>query len=736
MNFEKKDYEKEFEGKIIMITGGLGFIGSNLAHKLVKLNPKKIIIVDALMPNQGGDIRNVESIKDKLEIPFLEDGGLNINDERLINYLDVDYIFNLSGSVNHIQSKKNPVEDLKINLSSHIEFLETCKKYLEKNPYKRFKILFSSTRDIYGKTKSEELPIKENFNVENPADPEGINNHSAEYYHLWYGKTFGFPIVSLRLTNTYGPRQKIKNPGQGFFGYFIYKSLKNEEIELWGNGEILRDFNYVDDVIDAMLSSIVSEKTDFQIYNLGSFIKKDNRYQEIGDNVCSIKNAAEIILKMTNQGSYKNIPFPEENKKIDPGHVYLDATKIYNDIGWYPKTSLKDGINKTILFYKENDYHLNNNLSEKKENISFLDLNKYHKSIYKEIEQSIKNVISKSNFILGEELEKFENEFAKYCEKDYGVGVGNGTDAIKIALMALDIKEGDEVIIPVNTAIPTAMAIKDVGAEVKFVDCNEDHLINVNDIENKINKKTKAIVPVHLYGKACEMNKIIDIAKKYNLKIIEDCCQAHGTLYNGKKVPVTSIGCFSFYPSKNLGCLGDGGIIITNDKSLNDKFKLLRNYGQSSKYQADIIGINSRLDEIQAAILRIKLKYLDNFNNKRKELALIYDNLLKENKNIIINNYDSGCNYHLYVIRSKNRDELSNYLKSKKINTLIHYPIPLHMQKSFSYLDHFEDDFPNASKFSKEILSLPMYPELKNEEIIKVCKEIEDYYKSNENFGK
>lgn len=732
MSFEKKDYEREFEGKSIMITGGLGFIGSNLAHKLTKLNPKRIIIIDALMPNQGGDVKNIENIKDKLEIPFLEERGLNINDERLINYLDVDYIFNLAGSVNHIQSKKNPVEDLEINVLPHIKFLETCRKYLEKNPYKKFKILFSSTRNVYGKI-NKELPVKEDFSIENPADPQGINNYSAEYYHLWYGKNFNFPVISLRLTNTYGPRQKIKNSGQGFFGYFIYKSLKNEEIELWGNGETLRDFNYVDDVVDAMLSSIVSDKTDFQVYNLGSFMKKDNKYEYIGNNVCTIKDATEMILKLANQGSYKNIIFPKENKEIDPGHVYLDASKIYNDIGWYPRTSLEEGIIKTISFYKENNY-LNNNLYEKKENISFLDLNEYHNLIYNEIEQSIKNVISKSNFILGNELEKFENEFAKYCEKNYGTGVGNGTDAIKIALIALDIKKGDEVIIPVNTAIPTAMAIKDVGAEIKFVDCNNHHLIDVNDIENKINERTKAIIPVHLYGKACDMNKIIEIAKKYNLKIIEDCCQAHGTLYNGKKVPITSIGCFSFYPSKNLGALGDGGMIITNDKLLDNKFKLLRNYGQSSKYKADIIGINSRLDEIQAGILRIKLKYLDNFNNKRKEIALVYDNLLKNNKNVIINNYDSGNNYHLYVIRAKNRDQLSDYLKSKKINTLIHYPIPLHMQKSFSYLNHSEDDFPNANKFSKEIVSLPMYPELKNEEILRVCKEIDNFYKFNDQF--
>lgn len=728
--FEKEDYEKSFENKNIMVTGGLGFIGSNLVHKLTTLNPKKIIIIDALIPSHGGDIKNVDGIKDQLEIPFIENGGLNIDDDRIKDYLDVDYIFNLAGSTNHLNSKKNPIEDLKINLISHVKFLETCKNYLKENTNKKFKILFSSTRDVYGKAEEKYLPIKEDFLVKSPADPQGIHNHSAEYHHLWYGKTFRIPIVCLRLTNTYGPRQKINNPGQGFLGHFIYKSLKNEEIELWGGGESIRDFNYVEDVIEAMLLAIVSEKTDYKIYNLGSFMRKNNKYQEIGNNICSVKEIAKNIINIIDRGSYKEVLYPEENKKIEPGHIYLDATKIYDDIGWYPKINLDEGLKRTIYFYKQNIHYLDNSLKENNfvDHIVFLDLNEHHKSMNSEIDKAIKKVISNSNFILGEELEKFENEFANYCEKKYGVGVGNGTDAIKIALMALDVKENDEVIIPVNTAIPTAMAIKDAGAEICFVDCDDDYLIDVNDIEKKINNKTKFIIPVHLYGKACDMDRIFEIANRYGLKVIEDCCQAHGSLYKGKKVPIGEIGCFSFYPSKNLGALGDGGMIVSNDEKIYNKLKLLRNYGQSSKYNADILGVNSRLDEIQAAILRVKLKYLDEFNEKRKNIAKLYDNLLKLNHYLVTTDYNNENNYHLYVIRVKNRDDLLNYLKSKNIATLIHYPVPLHMQKSFSYLEHTKNDFPNAERFSREILSLPMYPEMKEENAIKVCKEINDYY--------
>ncbi|MEK6873199.1 MAG: NAD-dependent epimerase/dehydratase family protein [Nanoarchaeota archaeon] len=356
MDFEKKGYEKEYNGKNIIITGGLGFIGSNLAHKLVELNPNKIVIIDALIKNHGGSIKNIRGIEDKLEVPYANN-GLNINDRRVINYLEgIDYVFNLAGSVRHIDSKNDPLTDLELNLTSHVAFLDFCKDYVKKG--NKIKILFSATRDIYGKTSEKDLPIKEDFLTRDAADPQGIHNHSAEFHHLWYGRTFNFPVVSLRLTNTYGPRQKINDPSQGFLGYFIYQALKNKEIQLWGGGESLRDFNYVDDVIDAMLMSMVSQKTDNKIYNLGSFMRKNGKYQDIGNNLCSIKDATEKIIKIAGAGTYKKILYPEEKKSIEPGHVYLDATKIHNDIEWEPKTSFDEGIRKNIEFYKKNREYL------------------------------------------------------------------------------------------------------------------------------------------------------------------------------------------------------------------------------------------------------------------------------------------------------------------------------------------------------------------------------------------
>jgi len=349
--------------------------------------------------------------------------------------------------------------------------------------------------------------------------------------------------------------------------------------------------------------------------------------------------------------------------------------------------------------------------------ISFIDLKRQYESIRNEIDESIKKVLENGYFVLGKELESFEKNFASYCNKEYGIGVGNGTDAIFLALKALGIGKEHEVISVPNTAIPTIAAIVATGAKPVFVDIKEDYLIDEKKIERAITKKTRAIIPVHLYGNSCEMDKILEIAKKHNLAVIEDCCQAHGTEYKNKKVPIGNIGCFSFYPSKNLSCYGDGGMIITSSKEIADKLKLLRNYGQEDRYHAYINGYNSRLDEIQAAILNAKLKYLDKWNERRREIARKYDSGLKNIIKIPIENKNIKHVYHLYVVRSKNRDKLIEHLKKKNIASLIHYPIPLHLQKAYSYLGYKEGELPVAETISKEIVSLPCYPELTDEEV-------------------
>jgi len=350
----------------------------------------------------------------------------------------------------------------------------------------------------------------------------------------------------------------------------------------------------------------------------------------------------------------------------------------------------------------------------KKMSVPFVNLKAQYKSIKPEIDTAIKRVISGQNFILGSELEAFEKEFANYLDTRYVVGVNSGTDGLILALLALGIGKGDEVITPANSYVATTTAIVFVGARPILVDCDPNtYQIDVKRVEKAITKKTKAILPVHLYGAPAPLDKLQIIAKRNKLFLIEDACQAHGATFRNKKLGTFGdIGVFSFYPSKNLGAYGDGGALATNDPKLYNQLLKLRNYGQTKKYHHDSFGINSRLDEIQAAVLRVKLKHLDKWNRERTQRANIYKKLLKVKKTQeILDNRKSS--YYLFVIESENRDELQKYLLEKEIHTLIHYPIPIHLQKAYSYLGYKKGNFPYTEKIAEEILSIPLYPDLK-----------------------
>lgn len=355
------------------------------------------------------------------------------------------------------------------------------------------------------------------------------------------------------------------------------------------------------------------------------------------------------------------------------------------------------------------------------------DLIRQYKTIKKEIDKALHNTLDGGWFVLGPRVEKFEEEFAHYCGTKYAIGVGSGTEALHVSLLACGIKEGDEVITVPNTAVPTVCAITLAGATPVFVDIDKNNFnMDPSQLIKKINKRTKAIIPVHLYGNPADMNSITKIARGKNLFIIEDACQAHGAEYKNKKVgSFGNLGCFSFYPSKNLGCYGDGGIITTDDKVLAQKAVLLRNYGQKIRYHHDIKGLNSRLDEIQAAILSVKLKYLDLWNNKRRKLAKIYNELFA-GSNIVTPLEITGTKhvYHLYVIRTKNRNGLQEYLKQNHIQTNIHYPIPVHLQKAYKGLELGKGSFPVTEKYASEILTLPLFPELKESEVKYIAKMI------------
>lgn len=367
--------------------------------------------------------------------------------------------------------------------------------------------------------------------------------------------------------------------------------------------------------------------------------------------------------------------------------------------------------------------------------IALVDLRRQHECIKDRILQKIEELIDKSQFILGEEVQKFEDEFARFCGCKYAVGVNSGTDALVLSLKALDIKEGDEVITVPNTFVATVDAITRNGARPVFVDVDEkSFLLDTSKLEKVITSKTKAIIPVHLYGQPCNMDEILEIAEKYDLYVIEDACQAHGAEYKGKRVGSFGIlSCFSFYPAKNLGALGDGGIITTNDESLGEKLKMLRNYGQKEKYYHEFVGFNSRLDELQAAILRIKLKHLEKWIYQRRKNAKIYGEELEKIEEITtpIELPERKHVYHLYVIRvpERKRDALKEFLISNKIYPGIHYPVPLHLTNAYRYLGYKEGSFPVTEKLSNEILSLPMFPELREEEIVYVCEKIMEFFK-------
>ena len=363
--------------------------------------------------------------------------------------------------------------------------------------------------------------------------------------------------------------------------------------------------------------------------------------------------------------------------------------------------------------------------------IDFANLKKQYKRIEKDILTQIKEVLESSQFILGKKVEELENKLKEFCETKYAVAVSSGTDALLLSLLAINIKPGDEVITTPFTFIATAEVISLIGASPVFVDIDENtYNINPNLIEEKITQKTKAIIPVSLYGQPADMDEIKEIAKNYKLPVIEDAAQSFGAEYKGlKSCNLSDIGCTSFFPAKPLGCYGDGGAAFTNNEKIYEKMKSLRVHGQIKRYHHKYIGINGRLDTIQAAILLEKLKIFPDEIEKRNNIAMLYKKNLKNNKNIILPyiKNDRKSVWAQFSIRCKKRDDLKEYLSKNGIPTAIHYPKPLHLQECFSYLGYKKGDFPVSEKIANEILSLPMNPYLDNEEIKFICDVINSF---------
>jgi dTDP-4-amino-4,6-dideoxygalactose transaminase len=378
-----------------------------------------------------------------------------------------------------------------------------------------------------------------------------------------------------------------------------------------------------------------------------------------------------------------------------------------------------------------------------------LDLKAQHHQIYNEIDDRITDTITNTGFILGKHVEEFEQGFAELQEAKYCIGVSSGTDALHIALMALDIGPGDVVIVPVNTFIATAEAVSLTGSTPVFVDCDNFYNLDVKELRKVIESRQYAvnskqrkgritnnesritcILPVHLYGQPANMDEIMDLATEYELKVVEDACQAHLARYDGKLVGnFGEFGAFSFYPGKNLGAYGEAGALITNNEELYLMAKMLRQHGEITRYHHSVIGHNYRMEAIQGAVLATKLKYLDEWTKKRQKNAQLYNELLNGVKGIQtpVEVDNAFCVYHLYVIQVDDRDGLQRYLQQNGISTGLHYPVPLHLQEAYKELGYKKGDFPVAERAAKRILSLPMFPELTEAQIRYVCWKIVEW---------
>lgn len=348
-----------------------------------------------------------------------------------------------------------------------------------------------------------------------------------------------------------------------------------------------------------------------------------------------------------------------------------------------------------------------------------------------EIDEALARVFNRAWFILGEEGEAFEQEFAAYLGARHGVGVGSGTEALHLALLACGVSAGDEVITVPNTAVPTISAISFANAKPVLVDIDPaTYTMNVAQVEAAITPATKVLLPVHLYGQTANLAPLLEIARQHNLHVVEDACQAHGATFEQRKAGTYGeAGCFSFYPSKNLGAYGDGGFVCTDDPEIASRLRLLRNYGQTKRYYHATKGFNSRLDELQAAVLRRKLLYLDYWNARRRELARLYDQLLQGLPIVLPQTMTWGEHvFHLYVIRCGRRDQLCSFLAERGIQTIIHYPVPVHCQEAYRDLNMPRGALPEAEKAAQEIVSLPLYPEIREEEIEFVAASIREFY--------
>ena len=366
--------------------------------------------------------------------------------------------------------------------------------------------------------------------------------------------------------------------------------------------------------------------------------------------------------------------------------------------------------------------------------VPFVDLVAQYESIADEVDRAFHDVTASAEYILGSYVQRFEEEFARFVEAEHAVGVGSGLDALRLGLLALDIGPGDEVVIPANTYIATALAVSDVGADVVLVDCDpETFNVDPDAVAAAITPRTKALLPVHFTGQAADMRPLLELAEQKGLLVIEDAAQAHGTRYDERRCgSIGALACFSFYPGKNLGAYGDAGVVTTNDSAVVERIRQLRNYGERRKYDHVVKGVNSRLDGLQAAFLSVKLRHLETWNEARLRHADAYTHALEGVGDLVLQHRSEASThvYHLFIVRTKKRDALREHLARHGIHTGIHYPIPIHLQEAYHELGLEAGAFPHAERLASESLSLPMYPELTPQQISDVVAAIREFFEA------
>ncbi len=674
-----------FAGRRCVVTGGLGFIGSNLALALADAGAT-VIVIDSLVPRHGGNLLNLvpdtaSEIDARIEVieADIADVHLSTVHDAAVS---AEFVFNLAGQVSHVDSMADPLFDLHANTASHFSFLELLRR-----ENAAAMVLYTSTRQIFGKPKY--LPVDEEHPV-SPVDVNGITKYATEQLHLLYNEVYGLRSCAVRLTNVFGPRLRLRDDFQGFLPIFLRLALADESITVFGEGAQERDCLFVDDVVECLLLAALAPGAPGEIFNVGN------------DEHLPLRAIAEAILEATGSGRLEFVPWPPDRDSIDIGSYFGDSSKAKRVLQWAPTTPFREGIERTTDFYRQRrDWYLSSAVGP---SVPFIDLARRAAALQPELGEATARVVASGVYLLGPELEAFEAEFAGFAGRRHAVGVASGTEALRLALVALGVGPGDEVIVPALTAVPTAAAVCATGAVPVFVDVDPDTATMQPDCAAAAKtSRTRAVIPVHLYGRRAMLPDL-------GVPVLEDAAQAHGALDQSAS---SAAAAYSFYPTKNLGGIGDGGAVVTDDAELAARVRLLRQHGMTADYVHTAIATNARMSEVEAAALRVGLRCLPAQTERRRDIARTYRDAAPE---LGWQATHDAHVYHLCVGRVPDRDA---YRRRVPFATGVHYPRTLTQQPAYERF--VREACPIAEGWAVECVSFPCFPEMTDTEIAAVA---------------